>query len=280
MQSFNGLTAKAVNISLLEKQEQAQHRVVAPIVCDTVSFAPPPGLLMAGFPWKARASEDGAEGSMEVDEDLADTVIAWSAQGNAAKTPFEKIECVIEIDYKMDAPVEDLIHLAASGECSLAVIGLDWGADAVEEELYCDKVKAFAKAMLKAGNYTKSLYPFSPVFEAFFIERLGKAEDAKAMRSDWAQRKVDIDQPAAARLEYALRRTGLGRLSVERACEQALLEHFGSEELLDAALRALARPIAKRLESFADERQPKPKSKQDRYELGEASGDQGLPGAR
>lgn len=268
MQSSNELTAKAVKLSLLEKLEAAPHRVAAPIECDTVSFAPPEGLLVAGFPWKARASE-GEEGSVEVDPDLADTVIAWSAQGNAAKTAMEKIECVIEIDYKSDAPLEDLIHLAASGECSLALTGLAMGADEVEEGLYCERLEAFAAAMLRAGNYTKSLYPFSPVFEALFMERLGKAEDAKAARLDWARRKVDIDQPAAARIEYALRRTGLGRLSVEKACERALLAHFGGEQMLDAALMALARPIAQRLESFANERLDKPKSKQDRYELGE-----------
>lgn len=272
MQSPNGLTVKAVKMSLLEKQEVAQHRVVAPIECDTVSFAPPPGLLVAGFPWKARASAQGGDdGGLEVDEDLADTVIAWSAQGNAAKTPMEKIECVLEIDYKDTAPVEDLLHLATSGECSLAVTGLSFGADETEEALYCEKLEAFARAMLKAGNYTKSLYPFSPVFEALFLERLGKTEDAASMRLDWARRKVDIEQPSAARIEYALRRTALGRLSVEKACERALLEHFGGEQMLDAALRALARPIAKRLELFAEERKDKPKSKQDRYELGEAA---------
>lgn len=269
MQTNENLTP-SIKVSELEKQKIAFHRVMAPIECDLASFAPPKGLLMAGFTWKSRTVEGagGAE-AYEVDEDLADTVIAWSSQGNAAKTANDKIECVIEVDYKSNAPAEDLVHLAAAGECSIAVVGLSLAATSEEEAIYCAEVKKFCQAMLKAGNFTKSFYPFSPIFEALFIERLGKVEDAKAIRSDWAHRKVDIDLPAAARTEYALRRTGLGRKAVEQVCTQALLEHFGSEELLDVAIKALARPIAQRLESFGEERRDKPKSKQDRYDLGD-----------
>lgn len=275
----NSPTAPIFKVSELEKHKFAFHRVIAPIECDTAGFTPPKGLLVAGFPWKSRTSGAGESEVYEVDEDLADTVIAWSSQGNAAKTAQEKIECIIEIDYHLALPPEDLIHLAAAGECSLALVGLEVGATEEQEQEYADQLKKFSAAMLKASNYTKSLYPFSQIFEASLIEKLGKTQDAERIRADWASRKVDIDLPAAARTEYALRRTGLGRKKVETACMEALVEHFGSEELLVSAMRALARPIAKRLESFGEEQRDKPKSKQDRYDLGEANPALQTPGA-
>lgn len=264
MNNFGSLTESSVKASSLESMSFSAARVIAPIDCDDLSLSPPPGLLVAGFPWSARKSEESDLG-WEIDENLVDTIVAWSTLGNSAKLPEDKIECVLEIGYKDDVPAADLVHLASSGEFSLALVGLASGAPAEEEAAYAAKLKEFAAAMLRAGNFCKSLYPFSNEFEAIFLERLGKRDEALRARNNWSKGLVDIKHPSGARIEYALKRTGLGSMLVRQACEEALLEHFGSEEMLSAAIVALARPIAKRLEGFADEVKAQPKAKQERF---------------
>ncbi len=263
-----GQSWKGIPISLLEKMEFAPNRVVAPIDCDDVSFEPPQGLMVAGFPWRARR-DSGSDLGWEVDENLVDTLVAWSSIGNAAKSAAERVECVLEVDWREEIPAEDLIHLAASGEFSVALVGLEL-SDAENAAAYCARLKDLASRMLKTGNYSKMLFPFSPIFETVFLEKMGKAADAKAIREKWARREVDIENPMAAKTEYALRRTPLGRRDVQAACEEALLEHFGDEKLLEAAMKALARPIAKRLESFAEEIKTQPKAKDERFGLAPA----------
>lgn len=252
-------------ISVLEKLGFAPHRVVAPIQCDEVSFEPPKGLLVAGFPWKAKKDDDSELG-WEIDENLVDTVVAWSSIGNSAKTAQERIECVLEVDWRDEVPAEDLIHLAAAGEFSLALVGLDRDDEEHAKE-YCEKLKEIASNMLKAGNYSKMLFPFSQVFETIFLEKLGKVADANAIRDKWAKREIDMESPIAAKTEYALRRTPLGRRDVQQACLDALLEHFGNEEMLAAAAKALARPIAKRMKGFVEEIKAQPKAKDERFGL-------------
>lgn len=260
------LAANAVKVSLLEQMSVSPSRVIAPIECDEMAFEPPLGLAIAGFSWRARASSDAA-GGWEIDENLVDTVVGWSALGNAAKTEGESIECVVEIDYREDVPAEDLVHLASSGEFSLALVGLEAGASTEDAQAYAGRLSQLARAMLRASNFSKRLYPFSLEFEAVFLDSLGKQEDAARMRSNWARGLCDVRQPSGARVEYALRRTGLGRAEVSLACKSALLDHFGSQELLDAAMSALARPIARRVERFADEIKAQPKAKQERFGL-------------
>ena len=260
------LAAGTVKVSLLEKMRVSPARVIAPIECDEMAFEPPVGLAIAGFVWRARPAE-GAGGGWEIDENLVDTVVGWSALGNAAKTEGESIECVVEIDYREEVPAEDLVHLASSGEFSLALVGLEAGAPAEKAQAYADRLSQLARAMLKASNFSKRLYPFSLEFEAVFLESMGKTEDAERARGNWARGLCDARQPSGARVEYALRRTGLGRAEVSEACKAALLDHFGGRELLDAAMSALARPIARRVERFADEIKAQPKAKQDRFGL-------------
>lgn len=259
---------KGIPVSLLEKLGFAPGRVLAPLECDEVSFEPPEGLLVAGFPWKAKKDE-GSELGWEIDENLVDTVVAWSSIGNSAKSAAERVECVLEVDWRDDVPAEDLIHLAAAGEFSLALVGLEL-QDNENAAAYCSRIKELARQMLKTGNYSKMLFPFSPIFEAVFLEKLGKAGDADLVRQKWAKREIDIENPLAAKMEYALRRTPLGRKDVQAACEEALLEHFGDERMLEEAMRALARPIAKRLEGFAAEIKTQPKAKDERFGLAPA----------
>lgn len=255
-----------IKVSLLDKFGVSPTRVIAPIDCDDMSFSPPKGLYLAGFPWKARRV-DGDVTSWEVDENLVDTVVAWSALGNNAKTSDEKIECVLEIDYRDTVPAEDLIHLASSGEFSLSLVGLPEEASAEDQDKYAQRLKVLAKTMLMSSNFSKSFYPFSNEFEALFLERLGKVDDALKMRQNWAKGLVDVKQPAGARVEYALKRTALGSVMVRQHCMEALVEHFGSEELMVEAMLSLAKPIAKRVERFAEEIKAQPKSKQDRFDL-------------
>jgi hypothetical protein len=231
-----------------------------------MSFSPPKGLFLAGFPWKARKVA-GEVDSWEVDENLIDTVVAWSALGNNAKTSDEKIECVLEIDYRDTVPAEDFIHLASSGEFSLALVGLEEGASEEEKAKYSQRLKVLAKTMLLSSNFSKSLYPFSNEFEALFLECLGKADDALKMRKNWSKGLVDVKHPAGARVEYALKRTALGSVTLGQDCADVLIEHFGSEELMVEAMLSLAKPIAKRVERFAEEIKAQPKSKQDRFDL-------------
>lgn len=260
------LAASSVKVSLLEKMSISPSRVVAPIECDDMSFQPPEGLLIAGFAWSARRSE-GSELGWEIDENLVDTVVAWSALGNSAKTAQEKVECVLEVGYKEDVPAEDLVHLASSGEFSLALVGLADGCSEEEALAYCTRLADLSTRMLRASNFSKSLYPFSNEFEALFLERMGKVDDAERLRAQWSKGLVDVKNSAGARVEYALKRTPLGRFDVRTACLGALLDHFGSQEMLDAAIKALARPIAKRVERFADEIKAQPKAKQERFGL-------------
>jgi hypothetical protein len=262
----NELTAASVKVSLLEKMENSPSRVIAPIECDDMSFQPPAGLFIAGFSWTARRSE-GSDLGWEIDENLVDTVVAWSALGNSAKSAQEKVECVLEVGYQEDVPAEDLIHLASSGEFSLALVGLPDGSSDQEAADYCKRLGQVAAKMLRASNFSKSFYPFSNEFEALFLERMGKVEDAERLRTQWSRGLVDVKHPSGARVEYALKRTPLGRLDVRAACLAALLEHFGSQEMLDVAIGALARPIAKRVERFADEIKAQPKAKQERFGL-------------
>lgn len=266
MTNGNELAAASVKVSLLERMEVSPSRVVAPIECDEMSFEPPRGLFIAGFAWSARRSA-GAELGWEIDENLVDTVVAWSALGNSAKTAQEKVECVLEVGYQEDVPADDLVHLASSGEFSLALVGLSEGCSDEEAKAYCERLADMASRMLRASNFCKSFYPFSNEFEALFLERMGKASDAERMRAQWSKGLVDVKHPAGARVEYALRRTPLGRPDVRAACHGALLGHFGSQDMLDAAIEALARPIAKRVESFADEVKAQPKAKQERFGL-------------
>lgn len=270
MNNFGSLTEQSVKASSLESMPFSPARVMAPIECDDLSLSPPPGLLVAGFPWSARRSDDSDLG-WEIDENLVDTIVAWSTLGNSAKLPEDKIECVLEVGYEDDVPAADLVHLASSGEFSLALVGLAAGASAEQEAAYAAKLKELASAMLKASNFCKSLYPFSNEFEAIFLERLGKSGEAERARENWAKGLADVKHPSGARVEYAIKRTGLGSMLARTACKEALLDHFGSEELLDAAIFALARPIAKRLEGFADEVKAQPKAKQDRFPPASAS---------
>jgi hypothetical protein len=265
MKAFE-LAASTVKASALEAMEFSPTRVASPIHCDAMALSPPKGLLIAGFPWAARPSA-GSDLGWEVDEDLVDTIVAWSALGNAAKTPEEKIECVLEVDYRDQVPAQDLVHLASYGEFSLALVGASTDSPAQEQALYAARLKEVALAMLSAPNFAKSLYPFSNEFEAFFLEGLGKPEEATAARDRWSKGLADMKHPSGARVEYALKRTPLGSSQTRQACHEALLEHFGSQEMLEEAMRALARPIAKRLEGFAREVQAQPKSKQDRFDL-------------
>lgn len=260
------LAALAVKVSLLEKMTISPARVIAPIDCDEMAFQPPPGLAIAGFPWTARRAE-GTELGWEVDENLLDTVVAWSTLGNAAKSAQEKIECVLEIDYREEAPAEDLVHLASSGEFSLSLVGLSPMLAPEDVAAYAKRLKELAVAMLNASSFSKHLYPFSNEFEAIFLECMDKKADAEVMRSDWARGQADVRHPSGARVEYALMRTPLGLLEVSEACREVLLEHFGSQELLEAAMSALARPIARRVQKFADEIMAQPKAKQERFVL-------------
>lgn len=275
-------TEKTIKLSELGTMSQSWARVLAPIECDDVSFAPPAGLRVAGFAWAARPSQGAApvgaaptiasqEGDLgwEVDENLVDTVVAWSALGNAAEKASDKVECVIEVPYQEELPAEDLIHTAASGEFSLALVGLERSASAEQRAAYARKLKELALSMLKAANFSKSLYPFSNEFEALFLESMGKKEDAELMRKDWSLGKVDALNDAGARVEYALKRTGLGTLEVRAACQEALMEHFGSQDMVVAAMRALAAPVAQRVAKFAEEIKDQPKAKQDRFHLTE-----------
>lgn len=260
------LAASTVKVSVLEAMEVSPARVVAPIHCDAQALSPPTGLLMAGFPWAARKDE-GSELGWDIELDLVDTMVMWSSLGNAAKTPEEKIECVLEVDYRDEVPAQDLIHLASQGEFSLALVGCSPSSSPEERLAYAARLKELASTMLSAPNFAKSLYPFSNEFEAFFLEGLGKPQEAQAARERWAKGLVDVKHPSGARVEYALLRTALGSVETRQACHEALLEHFGSPQMLQAAIEALARPIAKRLEGFAREVQAQPKAKQDRFDL-------------
>lgn len=266
MTESTSLTVPAVKVSLLEKMKISPARVIAPLECDDISFQPPAGLYVAGFPWLARRSETNELG-WEIDENLVDTVVAWSASGNTAKSAHEKVECVLEVDYLADVPAEDLIHLASSGEFSLSLVGLDAMAEPSDLAHYAARLKTVAACMLKAHNFSKSFYPFSNEFEALFIERMGKKDDAERMRSNWSKGLVDVKHPSGARVEYSLKRTPLGRVEIRQACLEALRDHFGGDEMLDTAVMALARPIAKRVESFTDELKAQPKAKQERFGL-------------
>jgi hypothetical protein len=121
--------------------------------------------------------------------------------------------------------------------------------------------------MLRSASFCKSFYPFSNEFEAYFLERLGKIDDAEKMRHNWSHGLVDVKHVSGSRVEYALARTPLGSMDVRKACIQALLDHFGSQEMVDAAFLALAKPIAKRVGRFVDEVKAQPKAKQDRFDL-------------
>ena len=258
---------QGIKASLLSQMEQSPARVLAPIHCDDMCYEPPKGLQIGGFPMIARKLD--GEDSWELDENLLDTVVAWSALGNAAKTAEEKVESVLEIDYRDDFPLQDLVHMAASGEFSLSLVGV--GITSSDEEMaeYSSKLKELSATMLRFSNFSKSLYPFSNEFEALFLERMGKHEDASSMRALWSKGLADLKHPSGARVEYALRRTGLGDLRVKQACLEALQEHFGSDESITVAIESLARPIAKRIGKFADEMKAQPKAKQDRFKQAE-----------
>ena len=255
--------SQGINASLLSTLQQSPARVLAPIYCDDMCYEPPKGLQVGGFPLITR--KDAGSNSWEIDENLLDTVVAWSALGNAAKTAEEKIESIIEIDYRDEIPFEDIVHMAASGEFSLSLVGVTPSSSKEELALYASNLKALATIMLKFSNFSKSLYPFSNEFEAIFLERMGKKDDALLMRSMWSKGMADLKHPSGARVEYALKRTALGNLEVKEACYQALLDHFGSDESITTAVKSLARPIAKRIGKFADEVKAQPKAKQDRF---------------
>ena len=65
-----------IKASILAQMEMSPARVIAPIDCDEMCYAPPEGLMVAGFPWRAKLGEDGG---WEIDENLVDTIVAWSA---------------------------------------------------------------------------------------------------------------------------------------------------------------------------------------------------------
>lgn len=257
-----------VPLSWLAQQPKSIARVVSGIVADTTSYAPPEGLLIAGFGFTGKVVDLPTGGKdVECQEELVDTVISWSMLGSNAKTELEKVECVLELDYKQELPYESIAKLSAQGDFSIALIGWD-GSDSTREA-YLSALKKCAAETLKIPAFSKRLYPFSLVFEWIFLEHMGKSEEVDRIKKQLAGGLINVMHPAGARLEYGLRHAHLGMKGLEAACREVLVDFYGSEEAVGSLCKSIAKPIVKRIQGFAEEVKIQNKPKVYRYQVGE-----------
>lgn len=247
-------------LSWLSSVEHSPFRVISGLCADETSYAPPEGLLIAGFKCDGTVIQlPSGFKEMEFKEDLVDTVISWSMQGSNAKSDLEKVECVLELDFRDDLPYASIAQLASQGDFSLALVG--WDGNEEERANYHEKLAQLGKEVLRLPAFSKRLYPFSIAFEWIFLEELGKSVEAQSQRERIGKALVDILHPSGARQEYALKYACLGLPGIEATSRSILEQHYGSKEEVAQMCKSIVKPIIKRISNFAQEVRTQSKSK-------------------